>query len=71
MTESYDRLRDQFIRDETAKAERQDAEFFSSQEHLNSNAIRADSWQDALRLGPVVLALTIAIACVALIALIP
>ncbi|OOY31607.1 hypothetical protein [Thioclava sp. F36-6] len=51
MTNSYDHLRDQFIRDETAKAERQDAEFFSAQENLNRNAIRADRMRQAMRPG--------------------
>lgn len=71
MSQSYDHIRDQFIRDETAKAERQDAEFFSAQENLNRSAIRADRWQDAVRRAPMLFALAIAIVCVALIALIP
>lgn len=66
-----DKTREQFIRDETAKAERQDAEFFSAQENLNRSAIRADRWQDAMCRGPMLFAMAIAIVCVALIALIP
>lgn len=59
MTESYDRLRDQLIRDETAKAERQDAEFFSAQEALNRNAIRADRMRQVIRPGLAVAALAV------------
>jgi len=42
MTNDHDRPRTQFLRDEFAKAEQQDAEFFSAQHHINRRRMRRD-----------------------------
>jgi len=43
MTNDHDRPRTQFLRDEFAKAERQDAEFFAAQRHINFRRMRSET----------------------------
>ena len=60
-----DRIREQFIRDEIAKAEKQDAAYFSHQEHLNRKRMR----REALRiLGTDIIIAAVAISALVLLA---
>ncbi|KEP68425.1 hypothetical protein DL1_11810 [Thioclava dalianensis] len=62
---STKRIRDQFLRDEIAKAERQDVEFLSAQQAINSRQMRRDTAHS--RRTNIIIAVT-ALAAIALLA---